>query len=218
MPEIDLMDRYPRSQRPVDERAKLITPAHRALAREFGQDFFDGDRLNGYGGYHYHPRFWTDTVARFRDHYQLADDARILDVGCAKGFMLYDFQLLMPQARLAGIDVSEYAIEHAKEEVRPFVQVADARSLPYPDRSFDLVISINTVHNLDLEDCKQAIREIERVSDGHAFLTVDAWRTDEQKERMYAWNLTALTMMHVDDWMQLFRDVGYTGDFHWFIP
>lgn len=218
MPEIDLLDRYPRSQRPVDERAKLITPEHRAIARRFGQEFFDGDRLNGYGGYSYHPRFWTDTVARFRDHYRLADDASILDVGCAKGFMLYDFQRLMPQATLAGIDVSEYAIEHAQEEVRRFVQVADARSLPFPDRSFDLVISINTVHNLVLEECKQAIREIQRVSRGHAFLTVDAWRTDEQRERMFAWNLTALTMMHVDDWQQLFREVGYTGDFYWFIP
>lgn len=218
MPEIDLLDRYPRSQRPVDERAKLITPEHRAIARRFGQEFFDGDRLNGYGGYSYHPRFWTDTVARFRDHYRLADDASILDVGCAKGFMLYDFQRLMPQATLAGIDVSEYAIEHAQEEVRAFVQVADARSLPFPDRSFDLVISINTVHNLVLEECKQAIREIQRVSRGHAFLTVDAWRTDEQRERMFAWNLTALTMMHVDDWQQLFREVGYTGDFYWFIP
>jgi len=96
--------------------------------------------------------------------------------------------------------------------------VADARALPYPDRSFDLVISINTVHNFVLEECKQAIREIQRVSRGHAFLTVDAWRTDEQKERMYAWNLTALTMMHVDDWKQLFDEVGYTGDFYWFIP
>lgn len=218
MPEIDLLDRYPRSQRPVDERAKLITPEHRAIARRFGQEFFDGDRLNGYGGYSYHPRFWTDTVARFRDHYRLADDASILDVGCAKGFMLYDFQRLMPQATLAGIDVSEYAIEHAQEEVRRFVQVADARSLPFPERSFDLVISINTVHNLVLEECKQAIREIQRVSRGHAFLTVDAWRTDEQRERMFAWNLTALTMMHVDDWQQLFREVGYTGDFYWFIP
>ena len=72
--EINLLDRYPTSQRPVDERAKLITDEHRATAREFGAGFFDGDRLTGYGGYNYHPRFWTETVKRFRDHYRLAEE------------------------------------------------------------------------------------------------------------------------------------------------
>ena len=79
--EINLMDRYPQSKRPIDERAKMITKEHRAIARQFDERFFDGNRLTGYGGYNYHPRFWTETVKRFRDHYNLADDAKILDVG-----------------------------------------------------------------------------------------------------------------------------------------
>src|SRR6185437_10114091 len=99
--EIDLLDRYPRSKRPIDERAALVTDEHRRVARQFGQQFFDGERLFGYGGYHYHPRFWQDTVRRFRDHYQLAEDAAILDVGSGKGFMLHDFRELMPRATLA---------------------------------------------------------------------------------------------------------------------
>ncbi|MGE3856331.1 MAG: class I SAM-dependent methyltransferase [Dehalococcoidia bacterium] len=210
------MDRYPRSKRPVEERGKLITEEHRAIARQFGREFFDGDRLTGYGGYNYHPRFWTDTVARFRDHYQLAPDAKILDVGCGKGFMLYDFSLLMPEATLAGIDVSEYAIEHAHEPMRPHVQVANATKLPFPDDSFDLVISINTIHNLPLEECRQSLREIERVSRAHSFLTVDAWRDDHERDQMLKWNLTALTYMHVDDWKRMFEEVGYTGDYYWF--
>jgi len=216
--EIDLLDKYPKSKRPIDERASLITPEHRSVARQFGKEFFDGDRLFGYGGFGYHPRFWTDTVQRFKDHFDLANDASILDVGCAKGFMLHDFRLAMPEAKLQGIDISQYAIENSIEDMKKNVQVADAMSLPFNDNSFDLVISVNTIHNLPIEGCKTAVREIQRVSKKHAFLTVDAWRDDEQERRMKNWNLTGLTMMHVDDWQQLFEECGYTHDYYWFIP
>jgi ubiquinone/menaquinone biosynthesis C-methylase UbiE len=217
MGEINLMDQYPRSKRPIEERARLVTEEHRKIARQFGKEYFDGDRLYGYGGYYYHPRFWQATVKRFRDYYQLAEDTCVLDVGCGKGFMLHDFKELMPNLTIAGIDISEYAIEHVTETVKSFLRVGNAKELPYEDNSFDLVISITTIHNLPLEECKQALREIERVSRKHAFITVDAWRTEEERERMMKWNLTALTYMHVDDWKKLFAEVGYTGDYYWFI-
>jgi len=215
--EINLLDLYPRSKRPIEERGKLVTEEHRKVARQFGKEYFDGDRLYGYGGYSYHPRFWQATVKRFRDYYRLAEDASVLDVGCAKGYMPHDFKELMPKLTIAGIDISEYGIEHAIETVKPFLRVGNAKELPYPDNSFDLVISINTVHNLALEECKQALREIQRVSRAHAFITVDAWRTDDERERMVKWNLTALTYMHVDDWKKIFAEIGYTGDYYWFI-
>ena len=217
MAEIDLLDRYPKSKRPIDERGVLITEEHRRIARRFGVEFFDGDRLTGYGGYGYHPRFWTETVKRFRDHYRLSPDASILDVGCAKGFMLHDFKMLMPAATVAGIDVSDYAIAHAIDDMQPFVRVACASALPFPDKSFDLVISINTVHNLPLDECKRALREIQRVTRRHAFVTMDAWRNDDEKRRMLQWNLTGLTYMHADDWKALFGEIGYKGDYYWFI-
>jgi ubiquinone/menaquinone biosynthesis C-methylase UbiE len=218
MAEINLLDKYPRSKnRPIEERGNLITPEHRLIARRFDKDFFDGDRLNGYGGYNYNARFWTATVNGFRDHYALAPDAKILDVGSGKGFMLHDFKLLMPDATVAGIDISEYAIEHTMDDVKPFCQVADAKSLPFDDNSFDLVISINTVHNLDLADCKTALQEIERVSRKHSFVTMDAWRNEAEHQSMLKWNLTALTYMSVEDWEKLFAEVGYTGDYYWFI-
>ena len=214
--EINLLDRYPRSSRPIGQRSSEITDADRAIARQFDESFFDSDRVHGYGGYNYHPRFWQETVKRIRDHYRLADDAKILDVGCAKGFMLYDFKELMPNLNIAGIDVSEYAIGKAIEPVKDYVRVADARKLPFPDNSFDLVISINTVHNLDLEDCKQSIMEIQRVTSKDAFITVDAWYTDDGRRSFIDWNLTALTYMHVDDWKNLFAEVAYQGDYYWF--
>lgn len=216
MAEINLMRLYPQGKRNLDVRGE-ITDEVRAISRKFDFDYFDGDRKYGYGGYNYHPRFWTETVKLFRDHYQLPENASILDVGCGKGFMLHDFQLLMPQAKLSGIDVSPYAIQHAKEEVKPFVQQANAKSLPFPDASFDLVISINTLHNLNREDCKQGIREIQRVSRGKSFLMVDGWNNDEEKALMDRWVLTAITMMHVNEWKKLLQEIGYTGDYFFWV-
>jgi ubiquinone/menaquinone biosynthesis C-methylase UbiE len=217
MAEIDLMDRYPRTQRSLQARSTNVTDDVRRISSQFGREYFDGDRLFGYGGYNYHPRFWQETVRRFRDYYQLSDDARILDVGCAKGFMLHDFRELMPAATVAGIDVSEYAIGNSLESVRPFLRVGNAKELPYESKSFDLVTAINVVHNLPLEDCRQAMREIQRVSRGNSFVVVDAYRTPKEKARLERWIVTCRTYMHTDEWKQLFREVGYTGDYWWFL-
>lgn len=216
--EIDLLVNYPRTRRNVDERDMSKTEEDRAIARRFGKEFFDGDRRHGYGGFSYHPRFWQPVVSTIQKHYNLTSESSVLDVGCAKGFMLHDLAQLIPGITVKGVDVSEYAIENAIENTRPHVQVADARKLPFADKSFDVVISINTVHNLERADCAQALMEIERVSRGKAYITVDAYRTEEEKRRMYAWNLTGKTIMHVDEWKTFFDEVGYTGDYYWFIP
>jgi len=218
MAEVNLLDMYPRADRPIEERAKTLTEDVRAIARQYGRAFFDGDRLYGYGGYKYDGR-WVKIVQRFRDHYGLPSDARILDVGCAKGFMLHDVMQVLPGATVAGLDISEYAIEHAMPSVKPFLQVGSADALPYDDDSFDLVVSINTIHNLPHQQCRQALCEIERVKKpgGNAFVTVDAWRNDVERERLMKWMLTAYTYMSVDDWLAFFDEAGYTGDCYWFI-
>lgn len=216
MAEINLMDRYPRSKRPIAERKQRVTPEQIALTRQFGREYFDGDRTQGYGGYHYHPRFWQETVRRFRDHYRLASDASVLDVGCAKGFMLHDFKQLMPDLKIAGLDVSRYALDNAIETVKPFLRLGTCERLPYPDKSFDLVTAINVIHNLDQEGCKRALRELQRVSRRHAFLVVDAYRNEAERRLLMDWVLTCKTHMYVSEWRDLFREVGYTGDYYWF--
>lgn len=216
--EIDLLRNYPKTKRNVEERGAKKTEEDRQIARQFGKEFFDGDRRHGYGRFSYHPRFWQPVIPTFQEHYGLNAQSSILDVGCAKGFMLYDFRELIPGISVKGIDISAYAIEHSQAEVRSCLDVADARSLPYEDQAFDLVIAINTIHNLDLEDLKMALREIERVSRKHSFITVDAYRNEDEKKLMFDWNLTAKTILHVDEWKALFDEVGYTGDYYWFIP
>ena len=191
MPEIDLLKNYPRTNRNLEERLEQKTEDIRRVAREFGKEFFDGDRKYGYGGFNYNPRFWQSVVPDFQRQYKLTKNSHVLDVGCAKGFMLYDFMQKIPGINVRGIDISEYAISQAKEEVKEFVSVGNAKAMPFADQSFDLVISINTIHNLPLEECKQALREIQRVTKKNAFITVDAYRTTEEKNRMDMWNLTA---------------------------
>jgi ubiquinone/menaquinone biosynthesis C-methylase UbiE len=216
--EIDLLVNYPRTKRDVEARGDTKTEEDRRIARQFGKDFFDGDRRHGYGGFNYASRFWQPVVPTFVEHFGLGSGASILDVGCGKGFMLHDFLALVPGIHVEGVDISSYAIENAMDSVKQHVRVANATSLPFADNSFDIVIAINTIHNLDRAECGTALQEIERVSKRGAFITVDAYRTEEERQRMYAWNLTAKTIMSVPEWIDFFGEVGYTGDYYWFIP
>ena len=214
--ELDLLIFYPKPNRPIEDRGNKITEEDRAVARKFDEEYFDGDRLTGYGGYDYHPRFWTDTVAYIAEHYNLHNNSKVLDVGCAKGFMMYDLSLLIPKAEILGVDVSQYAKDSALASMQDNIKVCSANNLPFEDNYFDLVISINTLHNLPEIDCKEAFREINRVTKKDAFVTNDAWKDASGKEAMIKWNLTGLTYMSTEDWKEFFKEVSYSGDYYWF--
>ena len=216
--EIDLLKNYPKTKRNLDERANSKTEEDREIARRFDKDFFDGDRRHGYGGFTYQSRFWEPCMPTFVDYWKLNSNSSVLDIGCGKGFMLYDLSRAVPGIEISGVDISEYAIANSMEEIKDKLKVGNAKSLDYSDNSFDVVISINTIHNLDQNECGQALQEIERISRSNSFITVDAYTNNEEKERMEAWNLTAKTILSVDGWKSFFKEVGYTGDFFWFIP
>lgn len=216
--EVDLLVNYPKANRNVKARGLEKTEKDREIARKFGKEFFDGDRSHGYGGFSYNPKFWSPVVPTLKKYFSLSSNTSLLDVGCAKGFMLNDIAVAIPGIKLKGIDVSEYAIANSIEDMRQNLVVANAKDLPFDNNSFDVVISINTVHNLEKDELAQALQEIERVSKDKSFITVDAYNSEDEKERMYAWNLTAKTIMSVDEWVSFFNDVGYTGDYYWFIP
>ncbi len=216
--EINLMANYPRSNRDVNDRGEGKTASDRAVACGFGKEYFDGSRVQGYGGFQYIPKFWEKVIPDFQAHWNLKSGNTVLDVGCAKGFMLHDMVRLISGLHVKGLDVSEYAIANAIEDMRDHCQVGNAMSLPFDDNSFDFVLSISAVHNLELRECGIALQEIERVSKLGSYVTVCAYRDEEEKRRQQAWNLTVKTLMHVDEWKAFFKEVGYTGDFYWFIP
>jgi len=215
---INLMKSYPKTKRNPKERAQEKTEEHHRIARQFERDFFDGDRAVGYGGYSYRPEFWKGAVEDLASHYKLTGDSAVLDVGCAKGYMLYDLTQRIPNITVKGIDISNWAIANCHPSVRDFLEVGDAKDLSsFEDNEFDLIVSINTIHNLPLEECKQSLRELERVGKA-CFVTLDSWNTPEEEQKMRDWNLTAQTMMSVKDWESVFKEVGYSGDYYWFIP
>jgi len=182
------------------------------VSTQFGQEYWDGERQYGYGGYRYDGR-WRAVAEAFARHYNLQPGASILDVGVGKGFLLYEFTQVVPGARVAGIDISTYAIENAKEEVRPFLQVGNAKSLPYPDASFDLVYSINTLHNLFLPDLWSALTEIERVARQSKHITIEGYRNEREKVNLMYWQLTCRAFHTPAEWEFLFERAGYTGDY-----
>ena len=215
--ELDLMRLYPQPKSRMTERPE-ITEEDREISRRFDFDYFDGDRRHGYGGYGYHPRFWTETVDLFTTHYGLTNDSAVLDVGCGKGFMLKDFSLRLPGAQFAGVDISSYAIKHAHPDVADLVKVANATDLPFSDDAFDLVISINTIHNLERDGCLLALKEIQRVSRCHAFVMVDGWKNSEEQDLLRRWVLTARTMLSAEDWLALMKEANYQGDYAFWNP
>ena len=216
--EIDLLKKYPKPKRNLNKRMSDKTSDIIEIARQFGKDFFDGDRKYGYGGFSYNPKYWSEVVKDFVEYYKLSAGSKVLDIGCAKGYMLHDLKRQFPDIDVYGIDISEYAILNAHTDIKDKLIIGDAKKIEFDDNFFDLVISINTIHNLDIDECKQSIKEISRVSKKDAFITVDAYRTQEEKSRMYMWNLTAKTIMSVDDWKKIFNDLNYNGDYYWFIP
>ena len=182
------------------------------LAKKWDVEYWDGDRKTGYGGYHYDGR-WRKVADAMVRHYGIRPCDLILDVGCGKGFLLYDFTQAMPGVEVAGIDISGYAIEHAKEEVKPLLRVGSAAQLPFDDRSFDLVVSINTLHNLYCYDLDRALREIERVGRKHKYLCVESYRTEEEKVNLMYWQFTCEMFCTPEEWRWWFQHTGYTGDY-----
>lgn len=209
---LDLMYKYPKAANRLSERYNP-TESDKLIAKKFGKEFFDGDRKYGYGGFSYNPKYWTETVKLFIERYNLNESSSILDVGCGKGFMLVDFLKAIPSLKVAGIDISNYAIENSHELVRSQLKVANCLNLPFADKSFDLVISINTIHNLDVQGCIKSIQEIERVKKKYSYIVVDGWNTLEEEQELKSWVLTAVTLLQTSEWKKLFKKAGYTGDY-----
>lgn len=215
---INLLKNYPKSKRNLNSRYKKKTNKIKSIARKFDREYFDGDRDYGYGGYNYHPKFWFQVVKDFKKKYKLNNKSKILDIGCGKGFMLHEFKKLLPSIKTFGIDISEYAIKNSMKSVKKNLIIGNCKKLPYKNNFFDLVIAINTLHNLPIIQVQKAIREIQRVTKKNSFIMVDAYKNNNEKKRMFMWNLTAKTILHESNWIKLFKNCSYNGDYYWFKP
>ncbi len=182
------------------------------LAKRWDRDYWDGDRKTGYGGMRYDGR-WRQVADAMVSHYGLAAGDRVLDVGCGKGFLLYDLTQACPGLDVTGLDISCYAIANAKEEIRDRLVEGTAARLPFADQSFDLVISITTLHNLHCYDLNTALQEIERVGRKHKYICVEGYRNEEEKANLLYWQLTCEMFCTPQEWEWWFAQTGYTGDY-----
>lgn len=214
MAQAHLLARLPRTRRDISGRASGKTPERVAIASRFGEQYFDGPREVGYGGYRYDGR-WIPIAEDVVRHFGLGPGKRILDVGCAKGFLVKDLMRVCPGLEAFGVDVSEYALMHCEPEVVGRLHLGTADKLPFPDGAFDAVVSINTIHNLERDGVIRALREMERLAPGRGFVQVDAYHTPEQRELFMQWVLTARFHDYPDAWLKAFREAGYTGDWDW---
>ena len=186
------------------------------LAKKWGFDYWDGDRRICYGGYHYMPGRWMPVAKSMIEHYDLKAGDKVLDIGCGKGFLLYEISLLVPGIEVFGLDISDYAITNSKEEIKDRLQTGNANQLPFPNDYFDLTYSITTLHNLPNYDLDKSLREMERVGKKNKYLCVESYRNEYEKANLLYWQVTCEAFCTPEEWEWWFKQTGYTGD-HSFI-
>jgi ubiquinone/menaquinone biosynthesis C-methylase UbiE len=186
------------------------------LARTYGRDYWDGDRRHGYGGYTYDGR-WKPIAQRLIDLYALTDSSSVLDLGCGKAHLLYELKTLLPGLRVVGLDISSYALETAPREIQSCLVQGDLRNTPlaFANREFDLVLAINSLHNLHIRELFAAVREVERIG-RDKFIAVESYRTAQELTNLQCWALTCAAFYNEADWQWIFEVNGYRGD-HEFI-
>jgi hypothetical protein len=212
MREFDALSEYPEPAKPRCVGPGLRTIRNRIIASYRGEEFYDGERENGYGGFRYDGR-WIPIVASMSEEYGLTRDSAVLHVNCEKGFLLHDCCRQLPGIKVRGVEISEYAIAHAMDAVKGYICQAPFTELPFEDDEFDIVIAIGAVYSLNLPDAILCLKEIQRVGRGKSFVTLAAYETEEDKRLFEWWTLLGTTLLHKDEWMRVLKHVGYSGDY-----
>ena len=197
--------------RMVNEKAKCMK-----IAKNFSKSYWDGSKKYGYGGYKYIEGRWSKLALDLIKCYRLNNDSNILDIGCGKGYLLFEIKKILPNVRIFGIDISQYAIKNSKIEIRENIFIHDIKNkTKFSDHYFDLSISLNCLHNLQIFNLKKAIDEINRISK-NSYIVVESYRNEKELFNLQCWALTCESFFDVDEWQWMFKKLNYKGD-HEFI-
>lgn len=183
------------------------------VAKRYGKDYWDGKREYGYGGYKYIKDRWKPVAEKIIIKYKLSNKSKILDLGCGKGFLLFEIKKLLPDISITGIDISVYGKNNAKKEIKKYIKIFDIRNkLPFRKKEFDLIISINTLHNLEINKLRLALTEIDRTSK-NSYICVESYRNNTELFNLQCWALTCESFFSKTEWKWLFKDLKYVGDY-----
>jgi ubiquinone/menaquinone biosynthesis C-methylase UbiE len=214
--QINFWKDYPKNSDNRKDISKIrvnISTAKRKKLQKFSKEYFDGHRAYGYGGYYYNKKFFRKIVKRMIRYYKLNNSSKILDIGCAKGFMMYELKRYLPNCEVKGIDISQYCKIHAIKKIKRYIKIGTCEKLPYPDKYFDFVFSISTIHNVTKRGIKKSLKEIVRVANKHSFIRVKAYNTLTEKKRIDEWNIVAKSNLSKKTWLKLFKQTNYCGDY-----
>lgn len=214
MKKFNLLSSFPKSNRNLKNRK--ISKKNINIALKYSKEYFDGKRSQGYGGYYYDGR-WVDIARKLIRLFKLKSYHKFLDIGCAKGFLMHDVLTINPKIKVYGIEISKYAINNSIYTVRKKIKKYNCKILPFRKNYFNCVVAINVIHNLNINDCKKAIMEIQRISGGKAYIQVDAYRNQEELKVLKKWILTAKTYLKPHEWLKVFKECGYTGYYNFTI-
>jgi SAM-dependent methyltransferase len=182
-------------------------------AKEYEIDYWDGDRRYGYGGYKYIPGRWAPVAEALIANYNLTNNSSVLDVGCGKGYLLYELQLLLPEIRVAGFDISIHGLSHAKSEIRYSLFVHRSQDpFPYGNDEFDLAISLGCFHNLRIFELEKSLSEFQRVG-RQGYIMLESYRNEQEQFNLQCWALTCESFFDKEEWIWLYNHFGYTGDY-----
>ena len=206
---------YPKSkkrQKIKSNRIKVKRKLRNEL-QKFGKKYFDGKREHGYGGYYYNPMFFRKITKKIIKHYKIKNGDKILDIGCAKGFMMYEFKKFLPKSKIYGLDISRYCKINAVPSIKKNIKIGSCTKIPFEDSFFDFVISISTIHNLSKSKIPIAIKEINRVKKDKSFIRVKGYKNLREKKFIEEWNLVAKSNLSIKEWLSIFKKTNYDGDY-----
>jgi len=201
------------SKRNYLNRMNLKKPIIMNEAKKYSKKYWDGSRSEGYGGYKYISGYWKGLAKKLISFYRLKKNAKILDIGCGKGFLLYEIHKLRPDLDITGVDISNYALKLAigKDKIK-YVRHKAQNKFNYRNKYFDLVISIGTLHNLEIFDVKKSINEISRISKS-SYIMVESYKNDLELFNLQCWALTCESFFSKNEWEWIFKILKFKGDF-----
>ncbi len=213
MREFNALGNYPQPKEPRYVGPNIRTIKNKIIASYRDERYYDGDRNNGYGGFKYDGR-WKNIADSMCDEYKLTEDSALLQIGSEKGFLLHDFHEKYPNMKVRGLEMSDYAIEKSMPSIKGFIKKVDNYDkLPFSDCEFDFVIAIGVIYPLTLRDAISCLKDIQRVGKGKSFITLGSYRNEEEFKLFRYWSVLGSTILHVDEWVEVLNEAGYTGDY-----